>query len=40
MVRFNMFFMVVMPLDLWYAMGPFLHLVRMAKILRGIVSLW
>jgi hypothetical protein len=34
------FFIVVMPLDLWYAMGPFLHLVHMANILRGIVSLW
>jgi hypothetical protein len=33
------FFMVVMPFDLWYVMRPFLHLVRMAKISRGVVSL-
>jgi len=39
MVKFDMF-MVIMPLDLWYAIRPFLHLVRMAKNSGGIISLW
>jgi hypothetical protein len=34
------FFMVVMPLDLWYAMKKKLHLVHIAKISSGIVSSW
>ncbi len=33
------FFIVVVPLNLWYAMRPFLHLVHMAMILGGVVSL-
>jgi hypothetical protein len=37
-VKINMFFHgcynFVMPLDLWYVMKPFLHLVCMAKISR------
>ncbi len=34
------FFMVVMPLILWYVISPFMHLVHMAKILKPTKSLW
>jgi hypothetical protein len=29
-----------MPLNLWYVIRPFLHLVHMGKISNGVVSLW
>jgi hypothetical protein len=31
------FFVVVMPLNLWYAIKPFLHIVHMAKISSGTI---
>jgi hypothetical protein len=37
-LKLTCFFMVVMPLNLWYAIRPFLHIVGMAKISSGTIS--
>jgi hypothetical protein len=34
------FHRAVMPLNLWYILKPFLHLVHMGKIWNGVVILW
>jgi hypothetical protein len=34
------FHWAMMPLNLWYVIRPFLHLLHMGKISSGVVSLW
>ncbi len=34
------FFIAIIPLELWYAINPFLHLMCMVRISRPLESLW